>query len=132
MGYKSTSTVQMYLDRLAEYGYIRRADGKSRSILLCDPFSYQKIRCLRAGAVLSQAPSEDDLCGELPFAYANELPSGTDLIACPVKDAWWIVAVGGDLPLGKPRVFVKNGEVTLSDPDSGEESVGVLLGKIFL
>lgn len=32
LGYKSTSTVQMYLERLLEYGYLLREDGKSRSL----------------------------------------------------------------------------------------------------
>ena len=30
--YKSTSTVQMYLDRLLSYGILLREDGKSRSL----------------------------------------------------------------------------------------------------
>ncbi len=34
LGYHSTSTVQMYLDRLEAYGYITRKGGKSRSIAL--------------------------------------------------------------------------------------------------
>ena len=32
LGYKSTSTVQMYLDRLLEYGYLCREAGKKRSL----------------------------------------------------------------------------------------------------
>ena len=34
LGYRSTSTVQLYLDRLEAYGYITRKGGKSRSITL--------------------------------------------------------------------------------------------------
>ena len=34
LGYRSTSTVQMYLDRLESEGYITREGGKSRSIAL--------------------------------------------------------------------------------------------------
>jgi SOS-response transcriptional repressor LexA len=32
LDYKSTSTVQMYLDRLLEYGYLSRETGKKRSL----------------------------------------------------------------------------------------------------
>lgn len=32
--FKSTSTVQMYLDRLVAYGYLQRQDGKSRTLRL--------------------------------------------------------------------------------------------------
>ena len=32
LGYKSTSTVHMYLNRLDTLGYIRKEDGKSRAI----------------------------------------------------------------------------------------------------
>ena len=34
LGYRSTSTVQLYLDRLEAHGYITREGGKSRSIAL--------------------------------------------------------------------------------------------------
>ncbi len=34
LGYKSTSTVHMYLNRLALFGYITKEDGKSRTITL--------------------------------------------------------------------------------------------------
>ena len=34
LGFKSTSTVHMYLNRLEEFGLIRKEDGKSRAITL--------------------------------------------------------------------------------------------------
>ena len=39
LGFKSTSTVHMYLARLEEYGLIRKEDGKSRAITLSADFS---------------------------------------------------------------------------------------------
>ena len=36
LGYKSTSTVHMYLGRLEMLGYIVKDEGKSRAIRLCD------------------------------------------------------------------------------------------------
>lgn len=38
MDYRSTSTAQMYLDRLLEKGYLRRESGKSRSLRVTDPY----------------------------------------------------------------------------------------------
>lgn len=39
LGYKSTSTVHMYLERLEMLGYIVKDEGKSRSLRLCDETS---------------------------------------------------------------------------------------------
>ena len=36
LGYKSTSTVHMYLNRLERFGYISKEDGKSRAITFND------------------------------------------------------------------------------------------------
>ena len=36
LGYKSTSTVHMYLERLEMLGYIVKDEGKSRALRLCD------------------------------------------------------------------------------------------------
>lgn len=132
MGYKSTSTVQMYLDRLAEYGYIRRAEGKSRSILLCEPFFYKKIRCLRRGLLPSGELDEADFEGELPFVYAGDVSEGVDLIAVICDGEWWVIAAGEQLPTDQPRVCIQNGKIAVCSAADGSACLGVLLAKIGL
>ena len=76
LGYASTSTAQGYLDRLEQYGYIRREGGRSRSIVLCEAFAPRRIVLHRAsekgvdGAFVPDflycGKTED---GELPFAH---------------------------------------------------------------
>ena len=132
MGYKSTSTVQMYLDRLAEYGYIRRADGKSRSILLCESAPSKTIKCLRRGILPLRDFKEDDIEGEFPFAYGGDLPDGVTLVAYFESGEWWIIALGKELSADKPKLYVQNGVLAVDEPSCKEEAVGVLLAKIRL
>jgi hypothetical protein len=132
MGYKSTSTVQMYLDRLAEYGYIRRADGKSRSLFLCEIERSKPIKCLRRGALPTRDMQNADFEGTLAFAYTGELPEKCEPIAVFFEGEWWVIAVGEQAFENKPTVCVENRRLTLSDPNDEMDAVGVLLAKLLL
>ena len=48
LGFRSTSTVHMYINRLEEFGLIRKTDGKSRSITLTGmtPLGVNKVPVL--------------------------------------------------------------------------------------
>ncbi len=83
LGYRSTSTVQMYLDRLEQRGYIRREDGKSRSISLCRETTAQihKIPLLRADVSLDAPLNAEFVAQTLDFCYCGELPDGAELFA---------------------------------------------------
>jgi len=81
LGYRSTSTVQLYLDRLTDKGYIRREGGKSRSISLCREASVRSIPILSAGA----DPFSDDFDGRLDFCYCGELAQNAPLLACRAR-----------------------------------------------
>ena len=129
MGYKSTSTVHMYLDRLAEYGYICRADGKSRSILLCEAVGAKTIRCLRRGVLPSEDLKETDFEGVLPFAYTGELPEKSEPIAVPLDGEWWVILQGSALPEDKPKLFLENGRLTVCN-NAKNECIGVVLAVI--
>jgi len=129
-GLKSTSTVQGYLERLTEYGYIRRSEGKSRSVLLCDPDSNRSVRCLRSDAVPSAEIGEDQLDGCLAFCFEEDLPPDVRAIAILFEAEWWVILQGGESFKNRPRVFFKNGALSL-DEKSGEP-IGELAAKIKL
>ena len=130
MGYKSTSTVQMYLDRLAEYGYLRRADGKSRSLLLCETIPCQTVKCLRRGMLPAKSLQDADFEGALPFSFVGELPEDTKPIAVFFDGEWWVLAIGEQPFLNHPRVAVQNGALVTVDEE--QPAVGALLAKIRL
>ncbi|MBQ9805919.1 MAG: helix-turn-helix domain-containing protein [Clostridia bacterium] len=129
MGFKSTSTVQMYLDRLAEYGYIRRAEGKSRSILLCEPIQHQAVGCLRKGILPSRVTNDADLDGELSFSYREKLPSDARLIAVLQEEEWWVLLQCASLPEDKPKIYLENARLTVKENTEGE-CIGSLLAVI--
>ena len=90
-GYKSTSTAQMYLDRLVSLGYIRREDGRSRSIVLSDRRRPKRIPVLRQGSDPMTA-TEADFDGYLDFCYCGDMGDGETLFACfdSEKKEYWI------------------------------------------
>lgn len=81
LGYRSTSTVHMYLDRLTEKGYIRREGGKSRSISLCREASVHSIPILSEGA----DPFSQDYNGQLDFCFCGALSQAAALFACRAR-----------------------------------------------
>ncbi len=129
MGLKSTSTVQMYLDRLSEYGYIRRADGKSRSILLCEPIQSHPIKCLRKGVLPSRMTNDAELDGELTFSYSEALPSDARLVAVYQENEWWVLLQAEHLPEDKPKVYMGNGRLTKCECERSD-CIGALLAVI--
>ncbi|MBQ7347106.1 MAG: hypothetical protein IJW55_04040 [Clostridia bacterium] len=102
LGYNSTSTVQMYLDRLETYGYLRRNGGKSRSITLCRENEPRRIPLLHADASLDGPLTRECFAGELDFCYCGDLPEDAEIFACRLSGAYEgeiaVVARGTDLP----------------------------------
>lgn len=94
LGYRSTSTVQMYLNRLEDYGYIRRENGKSRSVSLCEDLRTRVLPILREGG----NPDENEFDGVLPFCYCGELDADVHLFACRIScgDGYAVVARGAE------------------------------------
>ncbi len=92
LGYRSTSTVQMYLDRLEDYGYIRRENGKSRSLSLREAPHIREIPILRG-----DSPAEENAFGGvLPFCYCGTAAGSARLFACrlPQGDGYAVIAQG--------------------------------------
>jgi len=131
MGYRSTSTVQMYLDRLEDAGYLSRAEGASRSIRLTSLVASGTVRCLRRDALPSSAPQEDDFDGELPFLYQGALREDERLIAVWNETLWWVILQSEALPNGLPRVLLQNGKLSFADGASeNTDVIGALLAQI--
>ena len=93
LGYRSTSTIKMYLDRLEEYGYIRRENGKSRSITLCGEGDGQGIPIV---GFSNDGKDLSNTAAMLPFVYIGALPNGAKLAAYPLEDGRYAVVLCTD------------------------------------
>ena len=102
LGYKSTSTVQMYLDRLLSYGVLCRESGKSRSLRVSPEYLQKKegaqllrIPCYTNGNLLLSSAQPT---GQIQFAYCGEKYPVQDLFALPAAEELngsWLVGVRG-------------------------------------
>ncbi|MBR3893759.1 MAG: hypothetical protein IKJ35_01280 [Clostridia bacterium] len=112
LGYRSTSTVQMYLNRLEDYGYIRREDGKSRSISLCRENARPcRIPLLCADAPLDAPLYETFIEKTLDFCYCGDLPVDAEIFAhhLPSKETNEVAVVlrqKGEKELRRLAVFM--------------------------
>ena len=103
LGYASTSTVQAYLDRLEQYGYIRREGGKSRSIVLCETLTPHRI-------ALARAESGDEGEGSFvpDFLYCGRLERGDVPTAhWDAENREYLIYVGERL-IARLRLTVEN------------------------
>ena len=119
LGYRSTSTVQMYIDRLEEKGYLRRTEGKSRSIALCQP-RLRKIPILPAGADVQQGEFD----GALDFCYCGALPPAAVLFAVAIpEEGGYAVLVQGEETTDDTTVAYrsKNGIALCKRPELPED-----------
>lgn len=126
LGYKSTSTVKMYLDRLESYGYIRRENGKSRSITLCGEEDVRGIPIVRSSKDSKDLSDTDAM---LPFIYSGALPDGGKLAAYPVEDGRYAVVLwADDLSVEGTVALYNGGTVKLQDADAAYD--GEFLGQV--
>ncbi|MBR2926179.1 MAG: hypothetical protein IKC31_01210 [Clostridia bacterium] len=100
LGYKSTSTVQLYLDRLLSYGILLRESGKSRSLrvhpdyLSADaPVAAYRIPCYADGNAVKRGEAP---VGYLRFAYEGDARLASSLFAIPAgeeRNGRWLVGI---------------------------------------
>ncbi len=93
LGYQSTSTVQMYLDRLLSYGVLCRENGKSRSLRVRD--MGETVSAIRIPILVALRMGDGDEMekvwdGSLPFAYCGEDFAAGDLFAYRTEDGFLI------------------------------------------
>ncbi len=114
LGYKSTSTVHMYLNRLDLLGYISKDDGKSRALKLID--NMPKITAVPLlGVITAGEPILAEENREGYVGYAGS--SATDnLFALRVKGESMIEAgiLDGDIIIAEQTCYAESGEIVVA------------------
>ena len=117
LGYKSTSTVHLYLHRLEEMGYIHMEEGKSRAITVDASFARRQGGVPILGKVTAGIPilAAENFDGYLDFSpngskYAPESLfalkiSGDSMIGAGIFDGDHVVVERGD--------YAENGDVVV-------------------
>ena len=113
LGYKSTSTVHMYLNRLDLLGYISKEDGKSRAVKLAgDEAKLCAVPLL--GVVTAGTPILAQENREGYVAYAGN--SSDELFALRVKGESMIEAgiLDGDIIIARQSCYAESGEIVVA------------------
>lgn len=118
LGYKSTSTVHMYLNRLERFGYISKEDGKSRAITFNDGAPRVSAVPL-VGTVAAGMPilAEENFEGYV--GYVGTKPSG-EMFALKVKGESMVEAgiLDGDIVIAEKTCYAENGEIVVAMVDN--------------
>ena len=118
LGIKSTSTVHSYINKLEEKGYIRKQDGKSRTLT---PESGTQPKALRSripilGQVAAGLPilAEQNIEGYIDFVPSEKRLAG-ELFALRVKGESMIEAgiMDGDYVVVCRTSYVENGDIAV-------------------
>ena len=116
LGYKSTSTVHMYLTRLDEMGLITREGGKSRAIHMDGIGSSNQVPLV--GRVTAGKPilAQEDFDGYINFCAASVGCRPDNLFALNVKGESMIEAgiLDGDVVIVDKRSYAENGEIVVA------------------
>lgn len=115
LGYKSTSTVHMYLGRLDMLGYIRKEDGKSRAISLAS----EEMPIVTAVPVLGTVTAGQPILAEQNFdgyvGYIGRVPA-EEMFALKVKGESMIEVgiMDGDMIIAEKTCYADNGEIVVA------------------
>ncbi|MBO5971376.1 MAG: transcriptional repressor LexA [Clostridia bacterium] len=116
LGFKSTSTVHMYLTRLAERGLITRDGGKSRAMHMDGIGSSNQVPLV--GRVTAGKPilAQEDLEGYISFCASSVGCRPENLFALNVKGESMIDAgiLDGDVVIVDKRTYAENGEIVVA------------------
>lgn len=116
LGYKSTSTVHLYLSRLEEMGYIRREDGKSRAVTIAAYGGGHGIPVL--GQVTAGIPvlAEENFDGYIDFVPNGTKYNKNDLFALRVSGMSMLYAgiLDGDFVIVEKGDYAENGEIVVA------------------
>lgn len=114
LGYKSTSTVHMYLSRLDMLGYIRKEDGKSRAISLVGDEMPSVCAVPVVGTVTAGQPilAEENFEGYIGYVGRN----ADELFALKVRGESMIEAgiLDGDMIIAEKTCYADNGEIVVA------------------
>ena len=115
LGYKSTSTVHMYLNRLDLLGYINKEDGKSRAITLASDdipavSAVPVLGTVTAGQPILAAENFDGYIGYIGRCGADEMFAlkvrGESMIEAGILD--------GDMIIAEKTCYAENGEIVVA------------------
>ena len=115
LGYKSTSTVHMYLNRLDMLGYIKKEDGKSRAISI----SSEEVPAVCAVPVLGTVTAGQPILAEENFeGYIGYIgrSSANDMFALKVRGESMINVgiLDGDMIIAEKTCYAENGEIVVA------------------
>ena len=115
LGFKSTSTVHMYINRLEEFGLIKKIDGKSRAITLTGsaPIGANKVPVL--GKVTAGSPilAAQNFDGYIDFVTETKKYDSKNLFALKVSGVSMIEAgiMDGDYVIVNRCDYAENGDI---------------------
>ena len=115
LGYKSTSTVHMYLNRLDMLGYIKKEDGKSRAISI----SNDEMPTVTAVPVLGTVTAGQPILAEENFdgyiGYIGRVPA-EEMFALKVRGESMINVgiLDGDMIIAEKTCYAENGEIVVA------------------
>jgi repressor LexA len=116
LGFKSTSTVHMYLTRLADRGLINRDEGKSRAIYMEGVGASNQVPLV--GRVTAGKPilAQEDFEGYINFCASSVGCRPENLFALNVKGESMIEAgiLDGDVVIVDKRSYAENGEIVVA------------------
>ena len=114
LGYKSTSTVHMYLTRLDMFGYISKEEGKSRAVKLNSDEIPMPSAVPLLGVVTAGTPI---LAAENFEGYVGYLGRGQDnMFALRVRGDSMVLAgiLDGDIIIAEKTCYAENGEIVVA------------------
>ena len=111
LGYKSTSTVHMYLNRLDMFGYIVKEDGKSRAVRLCEENAPRVSAIAVLGLVTAGEPILAEQSVEGYVGYSGNIPIDS-LFALRVRGESMIEAgiFDGDIIIAEKTCYAESGQ----------------------
>ena len=118
LGFRSTSTVQMYINRLEEFGLIKKSGGKNRSISLtgASPIGANKVPVL--GKVTAGAPilAAQNFDGYIDFVSETRKYDPKNLFALKVSGVSMIEVgiMDGDYVIVNRCEYAENGDIVVA------------------
>lgn len=120
---KSTSTSQMYIDRLIDKGYLEREDGKSRTLKLSGEFEDNGVRTYKValmGQVAAGIPilAAENFDGYISFSTEKKYDE-KELFALNVKGESMreIGIMNGDVVIVEKCDYADNGKIVVAMVD---------------
>lgn len=121
LGFKSTSTVHSYLDRLEAKGYISKTAGKSRTIRTSEVDtrpSGESVKIPLVGQVAAGTPilAVQNIEKHMDFPLNGKTYAASDLFALRVKGESMIEAgiASGDIIIVKKQGYAENGQMVVA------------------